>query len=320
MIIIRSDFIKIYKLISILMFIFIISISFYDLKFTNDIHSDNLKVVLLFFEILLFIVFIFYIISSKSLANQNAMEFDSLTNIIPGAIAKIYGNDKFTIHYADDKFYKIIGYSKEEFLNNYNNNAKFLIHPDDLNSVIRTFKFQLDNGQPFKAQFRVIRKDSAIIWVSAHGNNLSINKKISLYNFIFTDITESKNALSQLDLENKRYEIICKFSNDVYFEYDIDSDTLINSSVCRKLFGNDHIISNFKDNLINSDVIFKDDIPKFIDLYKDFNNGEKNISYELRIKNPDKTYSNWIIQGSPIFNKENIPIKIIGKASLKNKK
>lgn len=314
MIIIRNDSLKIYKYLSIVLLIFIVLLSFYDLQCINSIHSHNLKTISLFFQLLLFIIFILYIISSKKLSQQENDEFDSLTKIVPGGIAKVYGNDKFTIQYADDKFYKMIGYTKEEFLRDYNNNSKFLIHPDDLTSVIRSFKFQLDNGQPFKAQFRVIKKDSEIIWISARGNTLSINKNISLYNFIFTDITIPKNAMSKLDLENKRYEIICKLSDDIYFEYDILNDTLINSNVCKKLFGNDHVISNFKENLINSDVIYKDDIENFINLYNDFNNGSKNISYRLRIKNSDNSYTKWQIQGSPIYDQNNVPIKIIGKA------
>ena len=315
MIIIRNDSFKIYKYISILLFIFIILVSFYDLKHSNSVNSHNLRAVLIFFQLLLFIIFIFYMISSSNLFKQEYKEFDSLTKIIPGGIAKVYGNDKFTIHYADDTFYQIIGYTKEEFLKDYNNNAKFLIHPDDLNSVIRTFKFQLDNGQPFKSEFRAITKDSKIIWVYAKGNTLSINKDISLYNFIFTDITKSKNALSKLDLENERYEIICKLSDNIYFEYDILNDTLINSTVCKKLFGDEHIISNFKENLINNDVIHKDDIHTFTNLYTDFNNGIKNISYDLRIKNSDNNYDTWKIQGEPILDKKNVPIKIIGKAT-----
>lgn len=315
MIIIRDYSLKIYKGISILLFIFILLVSFYDLKYADSISSHNLRAILIFFQLLLFIIFILYMISSSNLFKQKNQEFDSLTKIIPGGIAKVYGNDKFTIHYADDTFYKMIGYTKEEFLKDYNNNSKFLIHPDDLNSVIRTFKFQLDNGQPFKAQFRVIKKDSQIIWVYAKGNTLSINKDISLYNFIFTDITTPKNALSKLDLENKRYEIICKLSDNIYFEYDILNDTLINSTVCRKLFGDEHIISNFKENLINSDVIFKDDIEVFRNLYNDFNNGSKNISYNLRIKNSNNNYDTWHIQAEPIFDKKHIPIKIIGKAT-----
>ena len=315
MIIIRDDFLKIYRNTSILLFIFLISISFYDLKYPHFVHSNNLRAMLLFFQLLLFIIFILYIISSQKVFKRKKQEFDSLTKIIPGGVAKVYGNDKFTIHYADDTFYKMIGYSKEEFFNDFNNNSKFLIHPDDLNSVIRTFKFQLDNGQPFKAQFRVIRKDSEIIWVYAKGNTLYINKDISLYNFIFTDITTPKNTLSKLELENKRYDIICKLSDKVYFEYDILNDTLINSTVCKKLFGNDHIISNFKENLINGDVIYKDDIPTFLNLYNDFNDGKENISYNLRIKNYDNSYTVWHIQGEPIFDKTKTPIKIIGKAT-----
>lgn len=315
MIVIRNDSLKIYRNISILLFVFIIAASFYDLKYPSSIHSHNLRAILLFFQLLLFIIFMLYIISNQKISKREKQEFDSLTKIVPGGIAKVYGNDKFTIHYADDTFYKMIGYSKEEFFNDFNNNSKFLIHPDDLNSVIRTFKFQLDNGQPLKAEFRVIKKDSEIIWVYARGNTLSINQDISLYNFIFTDITTSKNALSKLELENKRYDIICKLSDKVYFEYDILNDTLINSTVCRKLFGNDQIISNFKENLINSDVIYKDDIPVFLNLYNDFNNGNESISYNLRIRNDDGSYTVWHIQGEPILDKTKAPIKIIGKAT-----
>ena len=318
MITIRNNSLKIYKRISILLFIIISLISFYNLKSLNSTNIYNFKVIFLLSQLLLFIIFIFYIISSEKLFNQKSLEFDSLANIIPGGIAKIYGNDKFTIHYADNTFYKIIGYNKDEFLKDHNNNSKFLIHPDDLNTVIRNFKFQLDNGQPFKAEFRIIKKNSKIIWISARGNTLSLNKNISLYNFIFTDITTSKNALSQLELENKRYEIICKLSDNIYFEYDIEKDTLINSNVCKKLFGNDNIISNFKENLITSDVIYRDDIPIFIKLYDDFNKGMDNLSYKLRIKNFDGNYKYWNIQAAPIFNKKHIPIKIIGKATLIN--
>ncbi|WP_294393574.1 PAS domain-containing protein [uncultured Clostridium sp.] len=315
MIIIQNDSLKIYRNILILLFVFVTTVSFYDLKYPSSVHSYNLRAVLLFFQVLLFIIFMLYIITSQKISNREKQEFDSLTKIVPGGIAKVYGNDKFTIHYADDTFYKMIGYSKEEFFNDFNNNSKFLIHPDDLNSVIRTFKFQLDNGQSFKASFRVIKKNSEIIWVYARGNTLSINKNISLYNFIFTDITTPQNTLSKLELENKRYDIICKLSDKVYFEYDILNNTLINSTVCRKLFGNDHIIANFKENLINSDVIYKDDIPDFLILCDDFSNGKENISYNLRIKNDDNSYTKWHIRGEPIFDKTKTPIKIIGKAA-----
>lgn len=315
MIIIKKNSLKIYKYIYIFTFIFIIIASFFDLKHLEAPYRHNFKVMILVFQFFLFIIFILLLHESNKLFNRKAQEFDSLTQIIPGGIAKVYGNDKFTIHYADDTFYKIIGYTKEDFFNYHHNNSKFLIHPDDLNSVIRTFKFQMDNGQPFKAIFRVIRKDSQIIWIQAKGNTLLIDKDLTLYNFIFTDITSSKNALSQLDLENKRYEIICRLSDKVYFEYDILNDTLINNTVCQKLFGNDNVITNFKENPITNDVIHKDDIPVFMNLYKDFNNGIKNISYNIRIKNSNNTYNVWHIKAEPIFDNNNVPIKIIGTAT-----
>lgn len=110
----------------------------------------------------------------KSSAGQIGYEYDTLMNLLHVSVSKHLLDDHFTLVWANDFYYELIGYTKEEYLAIYHNlcdtyymNDDLGIHDEELwnqlgAEVIRTLNAG-ENGYTMVAQMR--RRSGEYIWV-----------------------------------------------------------------------------------------------------------------------------------------------------------
>lgn len=166
-----------------------------------------------------------------------------MDNVNCGITAAFVLGGKSELIFANDRFFEILGYTREEYGIQISNNSSF-IHPDDVKRVFNDIE-QFDKiDEKITLEYRVKHKDGHYFWLSVDVSmtyfaDIEAPVKIGIYN----DITEEKEAdeqlqflnrlsraiLEQPDVENglkkAMKSVLSYFDGDRAFFYEIDEET-----------------------------------------------------------------------------------------------
>ncbi len=121
-------------------------------------------------------------------------------------------DQKLQYKYVNEGFQEILGYSKEEM---YSTMALDLVHPEDKNLAIMSFKRGLKTGTG-KEKLRIQHKDGRFTWFDVKGSTfMNINDELNAL-IISRDITEQKNAEDKLiELNKLKSEFLRRASHEL---------------------------------------------------------------------------------------------------------
>lgn len=259
---------------------------------------------------------------------EKNQEIDTLINSVPGGVIKLsYSNDNVSkLIFANDGFYDLVGYEKEEFLEKFGeNNQLGHIFEQDREPILDLLKKQIDEGHKEKVniEYRAVKKNGDICWLSLTGGKVEISDLGVVYECIITDTTEYRRILNDLEAKKEQYSIISQISDEIIFEYDIKTDFIEISDKYITIADFDLPREGFLKNLLHEDIIHKDDLKNFLNNIKVIRSGEHKgikdgkhvFGEEIRIKNRYGEF-NWIFyQGVIINDMEGNIYKAVGKIS-----
>ena len=105
------------------------------------------------------------------------------------------GENKIT--YINPKLLEILGYTKEEFLDE--KQITEIIHPEDLENLVKVRK-------DYYVEFRIFTNDGKLKWLTGTRSNLfNLEGKITSVRLWLQDSTESKELLFIQDIELERF-------------------------------------------------------------------------------------------------------------------
>ena len=126
------------------------------------------------------------------------------------------------IVFANGAFGKILGYSSQELM---------LLSPEEIMSLVyqedrAVFFNRMENrlqGEPARAcfEFRAVRKDGSIIWLSSLANRVDYDGQPAVQG-MFLDVNESKKAAEVLCESEQRYRELANCLPDIVFETDLN--------------------------------------------------------------------------------------------------
>ncbi len=88
--------------------------------------------------------------------------------------------------------------------------------------VLRNIRAQLEKSGEYACEFPLRKRNGGELWVLSRGRR--DGGRISC---VFMDVTESRNALTQLQVEHTRNEMVLEMSSDVVMEYNYRSDLAV---------------------------------------------------------------------------------------------
>ena len=164
--------------------------------------------------------------------SRSDTERPKLSSYIISDSSIVCRNDgRFTLLEVGQGKRELAGYSREEIQTIFNNSLIELIVPEDREAMRRALSEQLRHSSMVETEFRVRKKDGSLIWV-LDKSFLSIGPDgEEIINGYLTDISHTKRAYELLSHKLEQYEIILAQTENVLFQWDIDSDTLILSSL-----------------------------------------------------------------------------------------
>lgn len=130
---------------------------------------------------------------------KETLERDALINAIPGGVAKVGITKNLPILFASDGFYKLTGYTKEEYHNfPIEGNTITLILPEDIPHVYASIREQVKKGKPIFVEYRIRKKDGTIAWINVHGTSVQVENSLSVVQAVFLDCTYNKSTEQKL--------------------------------------------------------------------------------------------------------------------------
>lgn len=173
---------------------------------------------------------------------QTGYEYDTLMNLLQVSVSKHLLDDHFTLVWANDFYYDLIGYSREEYEAIYHNmcdsyyiNEELGIHDEAIwkqlgDEVIKTLN---EGGDGYTIVTRMRRQSGEYLWVRMTAR--FTDEYIGGYQVSYTAITDVSNVM-QMQLEQsvtydnlpgfvakyrvgKNLEFILLDGNDRFFEF-----------------------------------------------------------------------------------------------------
>ncbi|MBR4726055.1 MAG: diguanylate cyclase [Lachnospiraceae bacterium] len=216
-----------------------------------------------------------------------AMEVRDLTNSIGAGVINflVYGEGHIT--YASDGFYEIVGFSREEVKEVFDNSFYLM-----LESKYSEFFKMHDITKDFKLNEEMeIKTGNGIKWILVSGNSVLRKKQFVTISAVIVDITENKKLTEKLALEQERYRLATELSNDVIMNYNIYEDTLNISENYRQYYGGaTEVIGFSKNKEWEHGAVFKDDIEKVAEIVRIIIMKGGNVDTQIRIRNSEGKY------------------------------
>lgn len=131
----------------------------------------------------------------------------------------------------------------------------------------------------------------------------------SFYNRLKNQKLLAKSAV----IQGERYRVATEITNDILFEYDIETDTMTNAQKFAEIFGRNPVIAKFLEKKEEIQNVQSEDWNVYKDFCNSLNSGKEMVESEFRIMGKDGVYVWCHLRGKTIFNKNRKPIKVIGK-------
>ncbi|HKL99517.1 MAG TPA: sensor domain-containing diguanylate cyclase [Mobilitalea sp.] len=249
---------------------------------------------------------------------------DQLLKSVPGGLAKLALDDDLTILYATDTFYSLI----KNVTDKVNSKAPLtllkIVYSADIIYIthqVASQKNKKDNMITLK--FRTLQSDGSFRWVMISGKKIEEiyqagTKQVPVYSCMAMDVTDHMERLKKLEQEFDYNRTISELSKELNFEYEIAKDKLVFTELFREVFGRDSEINEFSKKLEKTKIIFPDEHPAVIKIFKSMMSGKKQVRFELRLIPKGGEPIWYICYASIIFDENKNPYKVIGKLATTN--
>lgn len=239
-------------------------------------------------------------------------ELLTLTKNVPGGIHQCINDDEFTLISVTEGFLKLVGYTRKELQQQFQDCFARLILEEDRSCVLQTIREQLSRGDMIELEYRVRCKNGQILWILDKGKLTVLPDGTETFYCILLDNTFQRKAQEELRLSLERHQIIMDQAADIIFEWDIKKDTLLFSPNWRKKFGYEAISEDISRRIPFSENIHPEDMNAFVKIMKDTGSGVPYSETEFRIRDTLGNYVWCRIRATTQYDSCKRPVKAVG--------
>ena len=211
--------------------------------------------------------------------------------------------------YISPAYEVIWGRSTEDLYNRYDEWAQS-VHPDDLEYARSSFEEIIQTGGGEKREYRIIRPDGTVRWVSDRGFAIRDNKgQVVRIAGIAEDITERKQSEVALRDGEERFRELAELMPETVFEVDLEGNITFVNRNAFNYFG--YTPQDLKKGLKSFDMIIPKDRERAqVNVEKIFKGEKTGINEYTALRKDGSTFP-VMIHSAPIF-KEGKPIGLRG--------
>ena len=222
----------------------------------------------------------------KSEIKSNSLNYDLLFDKISCGIViyDIFPN-ALKMFFSTKKFFDIIGYTKEEYLEITNGGyIGKLIHDEDKEWIGEKISDLFEHGGSFSEQLRMIKKDGSIVFVYANGTTYTTDEGKKRFMVSYTDITQNKIKDNLLDTQIEKYKILEDIADDIMFDYDVNNDTATIPQQYSHFFGKKERLEGYLKHDMAKLNVHPDDYWKYITVIRSASMSPQKNKIDIRTK------------------------------------
>lgn len=267
------------------------------------------------------IVQAFFINNTEEHLAREALErmnrrYQAMMDAVPGGVAQLSYDGHAVSCQLNDGYMKMLGYTRAEYEAQVEKQERGFVHPEDYEQVRRRTLEALRAARPVRCEFRCVNKQGAVQWQLMHAVPVPRNETdggATVFQCIFMDITEQKQAQLALQYEKERYRTILSCSNDVIYEYDLTSDSMLfydKNSPDPKTARDGIVVPHYLRWLAEANEVHPDDRDKVAKIFT----GGQESAVELRMRRPygpERYY--WAeMRGTVLYDENGAPHTCLG--------
>ena len=216
-------------------------------------------------------------------------EYKKILDALPCGIVIYDDSPQGKELYFNDAFFKIIGYTREEYLKIKNRPFESYIYEEDRYIYHRNQKTIAKTGKVENSEYRVVCKDKSLRWVQLNISTIKLAKEHA-YFASFVDITKNKEEELASINSQTRYKLVLESTNTAVFDWDVRNRVLSSSQAYQKYaISKIPFTGKFKIKDLKK-VIYPGDWKVFELFLKTKKNRQQRIEKVLRIKMTDGSY------------------------------
>ena len=253
----------------------------------------------------------------------NKLQMEELLQSAPGGFVKLAMDDMMTVLFASDTFFSMVKNVTDKAAKGHQQLLKMVYSADVIyvTQQLAVQKSRKDNFISF--HFRSLQQDGSFKWIMINGSRMeevhsSGAKTVPVYSCMAMDVTDAMVQFKKLEQSVEYSRAITELSKDLFFEYEIASDTLSFSEIFREVFGKDSVVTGFRKRLEKTKIIHPEELPAVVGIFNSMMSGRKQVRFELRMLPRDGKPCWYICYASIIFGENRNPYKVVGKLSLIN--
>lgn len=275
-------------------------------KLSLNMVVKSLGLLVLLFTIVVYLLY--HTFRKVAVVNR---KFEALVSNVPGGMFCFSTDGDNEFDYISDGLLKIFGCTEDEFRKRFDNRFINSIYYKDRERVASTLR--KDNpASPIKqAEYRIECTNGEIRWLLGRGQSIYDDLGECLCYVVVMDITQVKETLENLRLNEERYRIVVAQTESMIYEYNALNGTLFHNSLLFRLkFGYPLVQDGFPDNFTQN--IHPEDAEIFLELYKNCTVKTPTQSAEIRLKKADGCFVWCSVQNTTIFSEDGTPLRYIG--------
>jgi PAS domain S-box-containing protein len=192
---------------------------------------------------------------TESALAESERVLSTLMSNIPGMVYRCRNERGWPMAFVSDGAIDVIGYRPSALVEGDVSFGADVIHPEDREDVRDAIQAAIDEGVPYKLEYRVRTKHDETRWVREQGRAVDRDDDTAVLEGVVTDITERKAQEQELATERDRLSALFENSGApmVYCEFE-DGDPIVRDAnpAFEDVFGYDReqAVGEFVDDLI----------------------------------------------------------------------
>lgn len=194
------------------------------------------------------------------------------------AVLAITQEGSFLVQYANEDFYRMIGWTRFEFKEFFNECLDDRIFTEDFTSFSERLRSIGEDCPDTVFEARTVTAGGSIRYHEVRARYLTVENGLPMVSVAFCDVTERKNLRRELVIKNERFSIIQQSSEQVVFDYDTEHDVCVFSGNLERLgqslslygvacVNNEFVVSDFFASQFALGMMSKEDYNAFADAF-----------------------------------------------------
>ena len=249
---------------------------------------------------------------SQQLIESN-LKLERITDAIPSAVYQflLYPNGIYSAHFISKGAHNIYELTAEQICDDINCILN-LILPEDVSGFIDSIQTSAQTLSNWAYRYRIKTPSGKVKWLSAQAITSINSEGVVIWNGVFNDISDLKQAEVALQKSEERWQLGIQAAGDGIWDWDLQTGIIFFSKRWRSMLGfsDDRAASLPKDW---RDLLHPDDYEQVIQTENQYLKCQiPKYAIECRMRCYDGSYKWILIQAMAVWDDCGVPIRMVG--------